>query len=39
MHRNHIGGIERGEFNVTLKNVRRLARALGVPVHELLAPL
>ena len=36
MHRNHIGGIERGELNVTARNLFRLARALEVSVQELL---
>ncbi|MEJ7925811.1 helix-turn-helix transcriptional regulator [Sphingobium sp. AN641] len=30
LHRNHIGGIERGERNITVKTVLALARALAV---------
>ena len=36
MHRNYIGGIERGERNVALLNILRLAKALGVSLSELL---
>lgn len=35
MHRTYLGGIERGERNPTLKNIVRLARALGVNLPEL----
>jgi len=30
LHRNHIGGIERGERNITIKTVLALAHALNV---------
>lgn len=33
--RTYIGGIERGERNVGVKNVHRIADALGVPASEL----
>lgn len=36
LHRNHIGGIERGERNITIKTVLALARALNVQPAELL---
>lgn len=36
LHRNYIGGIERGERNVALLNIVRLAKALGVSLSELL---
>ena len=38
LHRNYIGGIERGERNVGLVNVGKLAVALEVSVAELFAP-
>lgn len=37
LHQNHIGGIERGERNITIKTVLALARALEVSPAELLA--
>ncbi|MDY6804769.1 MAG: helix-turn-helix transcriptional regulator [Cyanobacteriota bacterium] len=36
MHRNYIGGIERGERNLGLINIVGLARALGVSPSQLL---
>ena len=36
LHRNYIGGIERGERNLALINIVRLARALGVSPSQLL---
>jgi len=36
LHRNYIGGIERGERNVAIVNVARLAHALGVRPRDLL---
>lgn len=36
LHRTYIGGIERGERNVSLKNVEKIARALSVPPADLL---
>ena len=35
LHRNYIGGIERGERNVALLNILRLSRALRVPPGDL----
>lgn len=35
LHRTYIGMIERGEKNLTLKNIYRLAKALEVDVKEL----
>ena len=37
MHRTYLGGIERGERNLSYTNLKRLAQALDVPASELLA--
>lgn len=36
LHRNYIGGIERGERNVGIRAIFRLAKGLGLPAWELL---
>jgi transcriptional regulator with XRE-family HTH domain len=36
IHRNYLGGIERGERNVGVDNLANIAIALGVPPSELL---
>ena len=36
LHRTYVGGIERGERNITLATLERLAIALGVDVIELI---
>jgi transcriptional regulator with XRE-family HTH domain len=36
VHRTYLGGIERGERNLTLRTVERLADRAGVPVLDLL---
>jgi transcriptional regulator with XRE-family HTH domain len=35
LDRTYIGGIERGERNVAIRNLVKISRALGVPVSEL----
>ena len=35
LHRNYIGGIERGERNVALENIVKLAKALSVKPGDL----
>ena len=35
VHRTYMGGVERGERNVSLVNIERIARALGMTLSEL----
>ena len=35
LDRTYIGGVERGERNVALKNIAKIAKALGVTIEEL----
>ncbi len=35
-HRTYIGMVERAERNVTLLNVEKFAKALQIPIHDLL---
>jgi transcriptional regulator with XRE-family HTH domain len=35
IHRTYIGSVERGEQNISIVNIERLARALGVSLAEL----
>lgn len=37
LHRTYVGGIERGERNVSIDNIEKLAQALGADVADLLA--
>ena len=37
LDRSYLGGIERGESNVSLVNIHRIAEAIGVEVGELFA--
>ncbi len=35
VHRTYVGMIERGEKNITLINIEKIAKALGISVSEL----
>ena len=35
LHTTYVSGVERGEYNVSLQNVAKFAKALAVPVTEL----
>lgn len=35
LHWTHISGIERGQFNISLTTLSRLAKGLGIPLSEL----
>ncbi len=35
LHRNYVGGIERGELNVTFRVLLKVVRGLNVPLSEL----
>lgn len=37
LHRTYIGAVERAERNVSADNMEKIARALGVPLPELLS--
>jgi transcriptional regulator with XRE-family HTH domain len=39
VHRTYMGGIERGERNLTLRSLERIADRIGVDPLELLAPV
>ena len=36
LHRTYIGSVERGERNISIDNIERIARALGVTAADLL---
>lgn len=36
LHRTYVSSVERGERNISLLNIERLALALGVPLQDLM---
>ena len=36
LHRTYVGSVERGERNVSIDNIARIAKALGISVAELI---
>jgi transcriptional regulator with XRE-family HTH domain len=38
LHRTYVGSVERGERNVSIDNMERLAQAVGRELRELLTP-
>lgn len=36
VHRTYVGMIERGEKNITLRNIAKFAKALDMPINNLL---
>lgn len=39
LHRTYVSSVERGERNITIDSMERLALAIGLDVVDLLAPL
>lgn len=39
IHRTYVGMIERGEKNITLLNINKIAKALNLPIFELFKDL
>jgi transcriptional regulator with XRE-family HTH domain len=37
LHPNYVSSVERGERNISICNIERIAKALGVPMAELVA--
>ena len=38
LHRTYVSSVERGERNISLENIDRLAKALGEPMAKLMPP-
>ncbi|MGD0078001.1 MAG: helix-turn-helix transcriptional regulator [Sedimentisphaerales bacterium] len=38
LHRTYVGGVERGERNISAKNIAKIAKALSIQPSDLLKP-
>jgi len=38
LHRTYISVVEKGDTNISIRNLEKLAIAVGIPLHELLNP-
>ena len=38
LHRTYVSSVERGERNISVDNMEKLAQALGVDIRDLLSP-
>jgi transcriptional regulator with XRE-family HTH domain len=38
LHRTYVSSVERGERNISIDNMEKLAQALGVDIRDLLSP-
>ena len=36
LHRTYVGSVERGERNISLINIKKIAKALDVPLNQLM---
>jgi transcriptional regulator with XRE-family HTH domain len=39
LHPNYVGSVERAERNISIDNIEKIAKALGVPLSALVSPM